>query len=403
VSPNGNVFVTGDSGNAGVSANYLTIAYSSEGTPLWSNRYTGPVVSGQSAASAIAVDRNGDVVVTGYSASSMFAPPNYDYATVKYSGAGLPLWTNRYIGINNGGADIPSAVAVDANGKAFVTGSSVYSGSQPGQSYSDFATVAYSSSGTQLWAARYAGADTNFATAIAVDTGGNVFVTGGSGPLGGANSDYATVAYSNTGVQLWARRYNGPGNGTDIPRAIAVDSAGNVIVTGYSLNTASNYDYATIRYSNAGTALWTNRYNGAGNGDDFAVALAVDGNYHVVITGYSVRASSGVYDYATVAYSAAGQPLWTNRFGGATNDYNRATAMAVDANGNVFVTGYSSLLPNHYTTVFLRGNGNVDESLRHTTRRFPPGAGHGPGGPGQHQCGRYRIFDEGLAHGLCDD
>ena len=214
-----------------------------------------------------------------------------------------------------------------------------------------FCDSRYSAMGTQLWAARYAGSDTNFPTAIAADSGGTVFVTGGSGPVASTNIDYATVAYSSAGGQLWVKRYNGPANGTDIARAMGLDSSGNVIVTGYSLNTASNFDYVTIKYSSGGTALWTNRYNGIGNGDDIAVALAVGTNDQVVITGYSTRASTGVYDYATLAYSAAGQPLWTNRFGGATNDYNRATAVAVDAIGNVFATGYPSLFPNHYTTV----------------------------------------------------
>lgn len=355
VDAKGRIFVTGESMDAGLNSFYLTLAYSSAGALLWTNRYAGPV-SGQHAARAIAVDNIGDVIVTGSSASSMFSPYNYDYATVKYSNAGQPLWTNRYIGINNGGSDVPAAAAVDAGGNIFVTGASVYSASPPGQYYSDFATIAYSATGTQLWAARYAGSDTNFATAIAVDTSGTIFVTGGSGPLASTNVDYATVAYSSTGGQLWARRYNGPANGTDIARAIAVDSSGNVIVTGYSLNTASNYDYVTIKYSNGGTALWTNRYDGIANGDDFAVGLAVDGNDRVIISGYSVGAAP-VYDYATVAYSAAGQPLWTNRFRGPSGDYNRATAMVVDASGNVFVTGYSSSFPNHYTTVAYSPDG----------------------------------------------
>src|SRR4051794_7339053 len=69
------------------------------------------------------------------------------------------------------------------------------------------------------------------------------------------------------------------------------------------------------------------------------------------VTGGSAPLGGANADYPTVAYSSAGQASWTNRFGGAANDYNRATAMAADASGNVFVTGYSSLLPNHYTTV----------------------------------------------------
>ena len=50
---------------------------------------------------------------------------------------------------------------------------------------------------------------------------------------------------------------------------MAVDGSNNVIVTGYSDGSSdSYYDYATIKYSSAGVPLWTNRYNGPGNGDD---------------------------------------------------------------------------------------------------------------------------------------
>ncbi len=73
---------------------------------------------------------------------------------------------------------------------------------------------------------------------MAVDASGNVFVTGFSVGSGG-NSDYETIAYSGAGVPLWTNRYNGPGNGSDYARAVAVDGSGNVFVTGYSYGTQS--------------------------------------------------------------------------------------------------------------------------------------------------------------------
>ena len=68
---------------------------------------------------------------------------------------------------------------------------------------------------------------------------------------------------------------------------MAVDGSNNVIVTGYSDGGGYNYDYATIKYSSAGVPLWTNRYNGPGNGDDYGHAVAVDGSNNVIVTGYS--------------------------------------------------------------------------------------------------------------------
>ena len=49
-----------------------------------------------------------------------------------------------------------------------------------------------------------------------------------------------------TPVEAWVQLYNGPGNGDDEACALAVDHNGNVLVTGYS--TGGDYDFATIKY-----------------------------------------------------------------------------------------------------------------------------------------------------------
>ena len=66
-------------------------------------------------------------------------------------------------------------------------------------------------------------------------------------------------------MPLWTNRYNGPGNAADYAYAVAVDGSNNVIVTGTSARSGSGDDYATIKYSSDGVALWTNRYNGQAN------------------------------------------------------------------------------------------------------------------------------------------
>src|SRR5439155_681268 len=110
-----------------------------------------------------------------------------------------------------------------------------------------------------------------------------------------------------------------------------------------SIGSGSFRDYATIKYSGAGMPLWTNRYNGPANEDDYAAAVAVDGNGNVFVTGYSVG-SGGNYDYATVAYSGAGVLLWTNRYNGPANGDDQPqtkSCLAIGPDGAVYVTGAS--------------------------------------------------------------
>jgi len=202
--------------------------------------------------------------------------------------------------------------------------------------------VSESHAQTVEWANRYNGPgnSSDSAYALAVDAQGNVYVTGystGDGP----GCDYATIKYSAGGDQLWAKRYNGPGNDNDEARALAVDAEGNVCVTGYSAGVDSSYDYTTIKYSPSGLLLWAKRYNGPGSGTDSARALAVDAQGNVYVTGQSTGVDSGT-DYRTIKYSASGDRLWMRRYNGPGNSYDEAQALAVDAEGNVYVAGCSA-------------------------------------------------------------
>ncbi|MBI4729360.1 MAG: hypothetical protein HY775_07630 [Acidobacteria bacterium] len=104
-------------------------------------------------------------------------------------------------------------------------------------------------SSLQLWEARYNGPpnyyDEAYSLAVSPD-GARVYVTGESYGSGG-NYDYATLAYdSSSGAQLWEARYNGPGNSFDVARSLAVSPDGaRVYVTGESYGSGGNYDYET--------------------------------------------------------------------------------------------------------------------------------------------------------------
>ena len=93
-----------------------------------------------------------------------------------------------------------------------------------------------------------------------------------------------TIKYDGNGNEQWIAFYNGPGNSQDGAVAIALDDSGNVYVTGTCWGNASQQDYATIKYNIDGTQQWVALYNGPG-GHSSATALVLDAFGNVYVTG----------------------------------------------------------------------------------------------------------------------
>jgi FlgD Ig-like domain/IPT/TIG domain/Beta-propeller repeat len=270
---------------------------------------------------AMTVDAAGHVYVTGTTATST---GGHDWATIKYNSAGVQEWLRT---LDGGGSDAAFAIKTDQAGNVYVTGSSA------GGLY--FMTAKYNAAGDRLWVQTFttigegdAGVD------LALDHEGNVYVTGYNVET---SIDIITIKYSPGGAELWVRRYDS-GSGEDVPAAIACDASG-IYVTG-----RSGGSFTTIKYDFNGVQQWVRNYN-AGHGSDSAADLIVDAAGNIYVTGQSTGAGTNA-DYATIKYDAAGTQQWVRRYDGPTSvfasDYDRAVALAVDADGNVFVTGNSS-------------------------------------------------------------
>jgi hypothetical protein len=239
----GNVYVTGWSEGSGTGYDYATVKYDSSGAEQWVARYDGSG-SGVDWACALAVDGAGNVYVTGWSWGTGSGD---DYATVKYDSLGDEEWSTRYYGLGND-MDRARAIVVDDVGNVYVTGESWGAGTEH-----DYATVRYVFTGAERWVARYDGPDRgwDYAHSLAVDDAGNVYVTGESWGAG-TGLDYATVQYDSSGAEQWVARYDGPDNDDDVAYALAIDNGGNVYVTGWSDGIGTGKDYATIKYSSVG-------------------------------------------------------------------------------------------------------------------------------------------------------
>ncbi|WP_205511303.1 SBBP repeat-containing protein [Longitalea arenae] len=328
----GNVYITGA---AAIQADvdYITIKYNTNGVQQWIATYNGPG-NDDDQANAIGIDEDGNVYVTGRSRID-----NFDYATIKYNNNGQQKWVERFNGRNNtikGGPDLANALALDKHGNVHVTG-----GVTRLNTGMDYTTYKYTPDADRIWKKTYngTGIGPDQASAISVDANANVYVTGTS--WGGSSwDDYATVKYGEDGDTKWVKRYNGPGNSVDQATAITTDEQGNVYVTGASIGANQFSDYATIKYDKDGNTKWVKRYNGPGNSTDRAVAIAVDKAGNVYVTGSS-WGSTSFEDYTTIKYDANGNELWVARYNGPANSVDQANALSVDASGNVYITGRS--------------------------------------------------------------
>jgi hypothetical protein len=338
VDPSGYVYVTGGSVGSGTYRDYVTIKYYPNGDTAWVRRYKGIEDDGYDYATAIAVDDSGNVYVTGHSG---YNPDRGDYATIKYYPNGDTAWVRRYNGLGDGD-DWAADLAVDAYGNVYVTGQAV------SRSSNDYTTIKYYPNGDTAWLRRYNGPGDFYddAEALAIDSSGDVYVTGWSYGGSQTSNDYATVKYYPNGDTAWVRRYNGPMSlSVEFAYAIAVDRSGNVYVTGCS-GSPFRWDYATIKYYPDGDTAWVRRYHTPGQDSLYeAHAIAVDdsGNVYVTGYGYDLETQNKVLDldYATIKYCPNGDTAWVRKYNGPEDGDDYAHAVAVDGFGNVYVTGCS--------------------------------------------------------------
>ena len=264
---------------------FRAVKYDSNGALLWSQAYANGFWP-----EGIGVDTAGNLYVAGDDNSGS----STDYAVVKFSPSGDTLWSRTFDGPANS-VDILRAMAVSADGYVYVTGST----ESGGLAQTDYATIKYAPNGDELWVALYDGPASGNDTGkcVLVDGGGNVYVTGTSPD---ADNDYLTIKYTPNGDTVWTAQYASAASLNDRPRAMVLDPAGNVYITGASYMGSTFYiTNFTVRHETSdGTLAWSVNYPDIGSA---IVDIAIDSNLDVVVAG---SPSSGSH-FVTAKYSQA--------------------------------------------------------------------------------------------------
>jgi hypothetical protein len=293
----GNIYV------AGLGTNFNTVKLSPAGSELSLITYVdvGPTVS-----QSVLVDNMNNVYISGldsfvWESTSEFDPAQGYYVVsptvIKYGPNGNQMWQvtsiiDVFYVYDDDNLQIEGAALDNANNLYFVVN---YSGGEP----LAYITFKYSTNGSLVWTTGNADANCSddLAHALAIDRAGDVFVTGQNCYFP-PNNYYGIFAYgtykANTnGVWVWGNSFPRDPVQPSVGTAIAVDSANNCYVTGYSYGTNSFNNIVTLKYGPNGNQIWLQNYSGPGNGNDAGNAIAVDNNGNVYVAGYDATTTGG--------------------------------------------------------------------------------------------------------------
>jgi hypothetical protein len=344
------------------------LAPSCGGQHLWSKRFGDAL---DQYGTGIAFDAAGDVLVTGYFGGVMafggdplVASGETDLFEAKLFGDGTDAWSYRY---GSGQGPYSRAIAAEPSGASIIAGSfggpvDFGGGTVTPTAGLDAFLVKFDQSSAHQWSKRFGEGSgdlsVQLASAVAVDTLGNVIVAGsfygsvdlGGGPLVSAGGrDVFVAKLDATGGHVWSRQFGD--DAEQVAGGLTVDPNGDVIFTGLfggdvdfggGLISSTGNSIFVCKLDNAGQYVWASSHGNAYT----EPSIATDSAGNVVVAGAFTDsvdfgggplAGKGGEDAFLARITGAGQHLWSKAFGGAGDE--RVSAVSVDSAGNAIVTG----------------------------------------------------------------
>ncbi len=380
----GNSYVAGIVGSTAPSNNtdFIAIKYDAGGNEVWRAISNGDL---DDRVSGIAVDNEGSVILLGTQSSELnpttIIERSSSIALIKFDSSGNLVWR-----VNSSLADYSLGLALDGAGNAIVTGAKrigghttfKYSGTTgdllwqqlnstgatdqqkmlvvdgAGNSYVslnvagygnyNYVTVKYNGDGVQQWRKSLSPAsslDFHRAFALALDSNGAVYLTGGS--FGLEWSDLLLVKYDTNGNEQWRRPISSSYRNYKLGRAIAIDNVGNVMVTGYAMDsTNAEQNFMTVKFDSTGYILWQTITDYTPRGHEFSPSIASDSNQNAYVTGYTQPFNGPPQGVVLKLNGPTGAEQWRTLFGANANIGQSGALVSIDAAQRVVVAGSSS-------------------------------------------------------------
>ena len=403
-------------GNIYVNGGNFVSKLNGELTTLLASTFLGGSSSDYANSTATAIDSSGNVYVTGYTYSSDFPTSTNAYDT-SYNNSGdafisklnsnlTSLLASTFLGGSS--SDSGNSIAIDSDGNIYITGKTTSSNFPMTTSAYD---VSYNGGGdafisklngelTSLLASTYLGGTDfyydDYGHSITIDSSGSIYISGYSNssyfPMDtetydtsyNGSKDIFVSKFSGDLTSLLASTYLGGAN-SDYGHSISIGPSGILYVTGYTNSSDfpttidaydtsynGNDDVFVSKLSGDLTSLLASTYLG-GSDSDHANSITIDASGNVCVAGYTYSSdfptTTEAYD---ISYNDSEDVFLSKLSGDLTtllastylggSNYDNAKSIAIDSNGNVYVTGYanSSGFPTTIDAYDTSYNGNYD-------------------------------------------
>lgn len=189
----------------------------------------------------------------------------------------------------------------------------------------------------------------NKARAIEIDNAKNCFVLCTTS-IPDSAKDILLFKFNPQGVEEWRRIYDNPDHGDDIPVAMCLDVEGNILITGMSKDKTGNIDILILKYTTEGVPVIDLHFDGPGHGFDTPVDIAVDERENILVTGAETSSDSGL-NMVTFRIRPDGSLSWKRNYASLMMDIGNA--VITDDSCNVYIVGNCNTAP-HSSDILIQ-------------------------------------------------
>jgi len=278
------------------------------------------------------------------------------------------IW-NKGFGANSN--EVAYSIYVDMENNVYIAGkfdsSSLDFGGEKLTNAGDYDIflAKFDSNGNHIWSKSFGGSGDDEAHSIAVDTSGNIYITGwfksstidfgGEKLTNAGDYDIFLAKFDSNGNHIWSKGFGG--KYADYSYSLSLDNSNNLFLTGYfnssdidfgggAMPNKGNADIFLAKFDSKGDLKWSESFGG--NSADWVSSVATDKQGNVYITGTfdsdeidfggGLLKNAGDYDVYLAKFDGNGKHIWSKRFGG--SDIDNALSIAIDNSNNVLITGY---------------------------------------------------------------